>query len=82
MKMEFGADPFSPPPRKPVLIVLHGEHSTPGRIGRVLRELGAPLDIRRPCFGDPLPKTMCDHSGAVVFGGPMSVNDNQDWLRR
>ena len=82
MKMEFGADPFSPPPRKPVLIVLHGEHSTPGRIGRVLRELGAPLDIRRPCFGDPLPKTMCDHSGAVIFGGPMSVNDKQDWLRR
>lgn len=82
MKMEFGANPFSPPPRKPVLIVLHGEHSTPGRIGRVLRELGAPLDIRRPCFGDPLPKTMCDHSGAVIFGGPMSVNDEKDWLRR
>jgi GMP synthase (glutamine-hydrolysing) len=70
------------PPRKPVLIVLHGEHSTPGRIGRLLRELGSPLDIRRPLFGDPLPRTLAAHSGAVFFGGPMSVNDEADWLKR
>jgi GMP synthase (glutamine-hydrolysing) len=80
--MEFGANPFSPPPRKPVLIILHGEHSTPGRIGRLLREYGAPLDIRRPCFGEPLPKCLDNHSGVVIFGGPMSVNDEQDWLKR
>ena len=63
--MPFSADPFARRPHKPVLIVLHGEHSSPGRIGRLLRELGAQLDIRRPRFGDPLPKTMRDHSGAV-----------------
>jgi GMP synthase (glutamine-hydrolysing) len=80
--MELSANPFSPPARSPVLVVLHGEHSCPGRIGRLLRELGAPLDIRRPCFGDPLPRTMCNHSGAVFFGGPMSVNDEEDWLKR
>jgi GMP synthase (glutamine-hydrolysing) len=80
--MEFAADPFSSPSRKPVLIVLHQEHSTPGRIGRLLRECGAPLDIRRPPLGDELPKTLADHSGVVVFGGPMSVNDEDDWLRR
>jgi GMP synthase (glutamine-hydrolysing) len=67
---------------KPVLIVLHGEHSSPGRIGRLLRELGAPLDIRRPRFGDPLPKTLEHHAGAVFFGGPMSANDEEDWLKR
>lgn len=72
----------SPPRRQPVLIVLHGEHSTPGRIGRLLREQGAPLDIRRPRFGDPLPATLDQHSGAVFFGGPMSVNDEEDWLKR
>ena len=80
--MQFSANPFSSPPRMPVLVVLHSEDASPGRIGRILRELGAPLDIRRPCMGDPLPKTMCDHSGAVVFGGTMSVNDEKDWLRR
>ena len=53
-----------------VLIVLHQEHSTPGRIGNILRERGYPLDIRRPRFGDPLPETMDAHAGAVIFAGP------------
>jgi GMP synthase (glutamine-hydrolysing) len=39
---------------RPVLIVLHQESSTPGRVGNALRALGYPLDIRRPRFGDPL----------------------------
>ena len=54
----------------PVLIVLHQETSTPGRVGNVLRALGHPLDIRRPRFGDPLPETLDRHAGAVFFGGP------------
>ena len=66
----------------PVLIVLHQEHSTPGRIGNVLRDLGFPLDIRRPRFNDPLPETMAGHAGAVIFGGPMSANDTEDFIRR
>nr|WP_272209895.1 hypothetical protein [Marinicella sp. W31]MDC2875733.1 hypothetical protein [Marinicella sp. W31] len=41
-----------------------------------------PLDIRRPALGDPLPYTLANHSGAVVFGGPMSANDNEDYVRR
>ena len=63
-----------------VLVVLHQEQSTPGRIGRLLRENGYRLDVRRPRFGDPLPRTMEAHAGAVVFGGPMSANDADDWL--
>ncbi|HEX5517802.1 MAG TPA: glutamine amidotransferase, partial [Pseudolabrys sp.] len=39
--------------RLPVLIILHQESSTPGRVGNALRNLGYPLDIRRPRFGDP-----------------------------
>ncbi len=66
---------------RPVLIVLHQEHSTPGRVGRLLSALGHPLDIRRPRFGDPLPETMADHAGAVIFGGPMSANDADPWVR-
>ena len=66
----------------PVLIVLHQETSTPGRVGNALRALGHPLDIRRPRFGDPLPETLDDHAGAVIFGGPMSANDPDDFVRR
>jgi GMP synthase (glutamine-hydrolysing) len=65
-----------------VLIVLHQEHSTPGRVGRLIRERGFDLDIRRPPLGDVLPDHMHDHAGAVIFGGPMSANDSDDWVRR
>ncbi len=70
------------PGRRPVLLVLHQEQSTPGRLGRLLQERGYPLDIRRPRFGDPLPETMRDHAGAVIFGGPMSANDPDAFVRR
>ena len=42
---------------KPVLIVLHSEMSTPGRIGHMLVEKGYALDIRRPCLGDDAART-------------------------
>ena len=66
----------------PVLVVLHQENSTPGRVGNALRALGYRLDIRRPRFGDALPETLDDHAGAVIFGGPMSANDPDDYVHR
>jgi GMP synthase (glutamine-hydrolysing) len=68
--------------QNPILIVLHQEHSTPGRIGNALRKLGYPLDVRRPRFGDALPPTMAEHAAAIIFGGPMSANDGEDFIRR
>jgi GMP synthase (glutamine-hydrolysing) len=68
--------------KRPVLIVLHQEHSTPGRVGLRLARRGYRLDIRRPRFGDPLPDTLDRHCGAIVFGGPMSINDPDDYLKR
>lgn len=68
-------------PKAPVLIVLHQERSSPGRVGQMLVEKGYKLDIRRPVLGDPLPSTLSAHSGAVVFGGPMSANDPDDHIR-
>ena len=38
--------------------------------------------MRRPRFGDPLPQTLRDHSGAVIFGGPMSANDADEFIGR
>lgn len=71
------------PPRKlPILVVLHQEHSTCGRLGHALTAKGHALDIRRPRYGDPLPQTMAQHAGAVVCGGPMSANDPDEYIRR
>ena len=73
---DFGDD------RRPVLVVLHQETSTPGRVGNALRALGYTLDIRKPRFGDPLPSTLDDHAGVAIFGGPMSANDPEAYIRR
>ena len=45
-------------------------------------ERGYHLDIRRPCLGEALPETLAEHDGAVIFGGPMSANDPDDWIAR
>lgn len=74
----------------PVLAVTHQPTSNPGRVGQVLQELGFDLDIRCPADGQPLPTTLEHHSGTVVFGGPMSANDEHldfiaqelDWIAR
>ncbi len=67
---------------QPILIVLHQEHSTPGRVGHSLSQLGFPLDVRRPRFDQALPPTLNEHAGAVIFGGPMSANDADDFIQR
>jgi GMP synthase (glutamine-hydrolysing) len=67
--------------RRPVLIVLHQERSSAGRVGQMLLQKGYALDIRRPVLGEPLPSTLQNHAGAVVFGGPMSANDPDDYVK-
>ena len=72
-----------------ILVILHQERSRTRRVGRVLRQMGYTLDIRRPCRGDALPLTMDEHAAAVIFGGPMGVyecekhpflRDELDWI--
>lgn len=65
-----------------ILVVLHQERSSPGRVGHQLIEAGFDLDIRRPPLGDELPETLEHHAGAVFFGGPMSANDQDEFVRR
>ena len=67
---------------RPILVVLHQETSTPGRVGQILQAHGLGLDIRRPVIGDPLPDTLEAHRGAIVFGGPPSANDGEPHLCR
>jgi GMP synthase (glutamine-hydrolysing) len=68
--------------RRPILVVLHQETSSAGKLGQMLRAKGYELDVRKPRFGDPLPETMAGHAGAVIFGGPMSSNDPDDFVRQ
>lgn len=62
--------------RKKVLIVVHQEDSNPGRVGDFLVQRGYALDRRCPNLGDPLPEDLSQYAACVVFGGPMSANDD------
>lgn len=71
-----------PMERRPrILVVLHQETSSPGRLGQALVRRGYALDVRRPRYGDPLPASLSEHAGSVIFGGPMSANDPDDFVR-
>lgn len=63
-------------PVKKILLIVHQETSDPGLVGQILQEAGYTLDIRCPAIGTALPETLDDYAGAVVFGGPMSANDD------
>jgi len=73
-----------------VLIVVHQEKSTPGRVGEFLTARGFELDRRCPNLGDPLPTDLSGYAASVVFGGPMSANDDHlpgiraelEWLEK
>lgn len=65
-----------------ILIILHQERSSCGRVGQLLRQMGYDADIRRPVLGDALPEHLEGHAGVVMFGGPMSANDDVEGIRR
>ena len=68
--------------KKNALLILHQERSKPGDLGIKLLKRGYSLDIRRPALGEKLPETMNNHDLAVIFGGPMSVNNlNLDYIK-
>ena len=59
-----------------VLLVVHSRRSDPGQVAAALRAQGWGIDVRCPRAGESLPESMDDHAGAVIFGGPMSANDD------
>ncbi|MBW4650185.1 MAG: glutamine amidotransferase [Kastovskya adunca ATA6-11-RM4] len=60
-----------------ILVIIHQVTSDPGLVGQILHRYGYTLDIRCPSNNDPLPLTMDDHKAVVIFGGPMSANDDE-----
>ncbi len=74
-----------------LLLVMQAQDASAGRCRRMLRERGYQLDYCYPQTGEPLPANMDGYAGAVVFGGPMSANDDDklpgiraqlDWIPR
>lgn len=61
---------------KPVLLVVHQRVSQAGRIGQLLFARGVPVEMRCPNLGCPLPEDVARYAGIVMFGGPMSANDD------
>ncbi len=70
------------PQSRKVLMIFHRREGQPGAVGQWLRANGFALDCRCPGFGDALPETLDEHAGAIMFGGPMSANDPEEYLRR
>lgn len=59
-----------------VLCVLHQGHSITGQVGVALRQLGVQVQTVRPLIGQRLPRDLHRFDGLIVFGGPMSANDD------
>lgn len=65
-----------------IITLIHKDTTLPGVVGQKLMEMGYELDIRAPILGDELPTNFTDYAAALVFGGPMSVNDNERYLHQ
>lgn len=73
-----------------ILAVFHQATSEVGEVGHALRALGYTVEPCCPATGATLPVHLEAYSGAIVFGGPMSANDEHlpfirqelDWIAK
>ncbi|BAY35386.1 glutamine amidotransferase class-I (plasmid) [Nostoc carneum NIES-2107] len=72
-----------------ILVIIHHPTSKTGLVGQLLHRKGYILDIRCPSLQEELPATLERYDAVVMFGGYMSVNDDEtfpfirtelDWL--
>ncbi len=71
-----------------VLLIVQRPESRPGEVMSALGAKGCDTEVCCPKAGDALPDTLEKYAGAVMFGGPMSANDDSlpfiraelDWL--
>ena len=66
---------------KKVLYVLHQKTSVAGDIGNKFKDRGYLEEFIRPPLGDRLPEDLSKYSAIVIFGGPMSVNDDDQFIK-
>ena len=67
---------------KTALFILHQQTSEAGDIANKLKIRGFNFEISRPSLGDSLPTNLNNYSAIVVFGGPMSANDNEEFMKK
>ena len=67
---------------KTALFIMHQKTSEAGDLGNKLKKRGFNFDIRRPTLGEELPSNLKKYDLIVVFGGPMSVNDNNEFIEK
>ena len=67
---------------KHALLILHQKRSVPGDIGIKLKKRGFKLKIIKPPLGDILPEKLNFFSLVVIFGGPMSANDDDEYIKK
>jgi GMP synthase (glutamine-hydrolysing) len=65
-----------------ILTIIHKDTTVPGLVGSKLSALGYALDLCAPIFGEPLPNNLERYAAVLVFGGPMSANDNEPYLHQ
>ena len=65
---------------KKALLVLHQKKSVAGDIEIKLQKRGYVLEFCRPPLGENLPLNLSKYSLVVIFGGPMSANDKEDYI--
>lgn len=65
---------------KKALLILHQKKSVAGDIEIKLKKRGFELEFCRPSMGEFLPTNLNNFSLVVIFGGPMSANDKDDYI--
>lgn len=61
-----------------ILTIVHQETSKPGLVGAALTQRGYELESRCIAIGDSLPQSVDEYAAVIVFGGPMSANDDHE----
>ena len=65
---------------KKALLILHQKNSVAGDIKNKLTKRGYHLDFCRPSMNQDLPSNIKKYSLVVIFGGPMSANDMDNFI--
>ena len=66
---------------KIAVFILHQKTSEAGSIAIKLKKRGFKFEIVRPSLGEELPTDLNKYNAIVIFGGPMSVNDKDEYMQ-
>lgn len=65
---------------KPIAVIRHSPTEGPGYFATFLEQHSLPWTLIRIDAGDPVPTASAEFSGLCLMGGPMSVNDDLEWI--